>query len=377
MIATAGNDEVIAALSTMLAEARKGKACFLIATMVDVAGTALLGGWFGAGTHERVCMDKLEQLCHRMDLNLINRTLPERDPAVPADRVCCNIAAGFGLSFDFVPWLIDAEMERVRQGAPAPLKVGFWLGRDGKTGLETEAQQQLFRNIVQPTLALFGAVEDPTAVDGRFREQWTTNVICEAARRGEPIPRVRVPTHAAAVIDQWLGTPGVFGSNPVTITLRELDRDPQRNSNLVAWHRFARYLRSRGENVVIVRDTAKADAPFYRDGYEYRTCPRASTNLQIRAALYECAKVNLFVANGPAALALFGSRPWLCFTEIFDDDHAHLPSTRSFWRSAIGVEPGEQYPWSQPDQRIVWAKDNYDNIVAAWEALRPPIAIAS
>jgi hypothetical protein len=35
------------------------------------------------------------------------------------------------------------------------------------------------------------------------------------------------------------------------------------------------------------------------------------------------------------------------------------------------VEPGDQYPWASPVQRIVWKNDEYENIRAAWNEYAP------
>jgi hypothetical protein len=114
--------------------------------------------------------------------------------------------------------------------------------------------------------------------------------------------------------------------------------------------------------VILVRDTACANEPFY----SWEICPLASTNLHMRMALYEQAKCNLFVANGPCTLAQFSDRPWLCFTPIEPDDSPYKANTAMFWRMYVGIDVGEQFPWSRPDQRIVWKKDTYENICTAW-----------
>ena len=117
--------------------------------------------------------------------------------------------------------------------------------------------------------------------------------------------------------------------------------------------------------MIFVRDTAKAHEPF--DIFE--TCLQASLDLHARVALYERAKANLFVANGPCILAAFGDRPWLTFTPIEPDDSLYKANTAQFWRMYVGVDVGGQYPWSRPDQRIVWKADSYENICAAWRDL--------
>jgi hypothetical protein len=207
---------------------------------------------------------------------------------------------------------------------------------------------QLFR----PMLPMIGAVEDDRAIRGHHKPLFVPRDICEAVRKGERVPLFRsgIP----------LRTPGA-----VTITLREATHWPHRNSNLKTWLRFAEYLRDQGEEVVIVRDTEKAFDNFA----EFQTDPRASIDIRDRMALYEGAKCNCFIGNGPVGLAMFSDRPWLQFVRVEDPTAVYTPNMPKFWKESIGVEVGDQYPWSSPDQRIVWKPDDYENLVEAWEAL--------
>jgi len=298
-------------------------------------------------------MVALEQLAGAMEKSVVNRTLPEAPPA-PADQVCYNVPQS-PLSYDFIHWLVDAEMTRIAEGAPAPLKVCFWFGRDGKTGLDDPWRRGMLENVMRPALALIGAVEDPTAVNGRNKMEFGFKGVVDGAKRGLTVPRFRAMTIA-----------GFAGC--VTITLREAKQWPHRNSNIDAWVEFAWYLRERGERVVVVQDTAHADAPFF---FGFETCPQASRVLYARASLYQSAKMNFFVSNGPATLAFFSEWSWTMFLKIEPDGHPYAPNTPSFWREQFGMEVGEQFPWARPDQRIVWKGDDYENLVEAWEALVP------
>ena len=57
-------------------------------------------------------------------------------------------------------------------------------------------------------------------------------------------------------------------------------------------------------------------------------------------------------------------------------DHPYLYNTGEFWREKNGIAPGEQYPWSRPDQRIVWERDTYENISKAWGDLQGQLLAA-
>ena len=134
------------------------------------------------------------------------------------------------------------------------------------------------------------------------------------------------------------------------------------------WLKFAEYLTAQGERVIFVRDTRYAMDKI--TGYE--TCPAASIDIDVRLALYENAQCNLFVSNGPWSLALFGTRPWLFFNQI-DAMDPYPPNTNQWWVQYHGIGEGEQFPWSRPDQRIIWKRDTFANLCTAWEELEPAL----
>lgn len=354
-----GSEGVVRALEKLLEKARQGKHGYLVGILVGV-GQEPHGFWGGSAPLEPIAALQLRDLSAMMDRLAVNKVLPARDPTVPANRVCYNMPLS-PMSFDFVCWLIDAEMRRRIEGAPAPLRVAFWFGRDGKTGgLEDPYRKQMFENVIRPMLALVGAVEDEGAVDGHCHPVFSPRPIVEMCAAGHEVPKFRAPA------DKLQAMAARFPRKPVTITLREAKKFPFRNSQMDEWLKFAQYLKARCETVIFVRDTAQAMVPV--DGFQI--CPEASLDLHWRLALYESAKMNLFVSNGPASLGHFSDIPWMMFLKKEDDDYAFTANTPTFWREQIGVEMGVgQFPWSRPqDQRIIWESDDYPNLVTAWEA---------
>jgi hypothetical protein len=286
--------------------------------------------------------------------------MPPRDNALGADYACYVVPYS-PLCFDFICWLIDREMHRIREKAPAPLKVGFFFGHDGKAGLDGDPFRiQMLEHVVRPALRLIGAVEDPAAIGGQFKGVFVPRDIVTAARNGEAVPILKATPHTKADMATWAANR--VGLRPVVITLRESGHWTHRNSDLETWIKFARYLQSQGEKVIFVRDTAKADEPIE----DFVICPRASRDLDSRMALHELAKMNMLSSNGPAGLLLFSRCPWLQFIDIKEEGFIYTPDTPRFWREKHNVEVGDQYPWSLPNQRIVWAKDTFDNIMGAW-----------
>ena len=49
--------------------------------------------------------------------------------------------------------------------------------------------------------------------------------------------------------------------------------------------------------------------------------------------------------------------------------HPCDPDKASFWLEGHGLNVGEQWPWATDKQRLIWGKDSFENILAAWEEL--------
>ena len=115
--------------------------------------------------------------------------------------------------------------------------------------------------------------------------------------------------------------------------------------------------------MVFVRDTAKVAETL--PGY---VCyPHASVDLDVRLALYERAKMNFFVPNGPYGLAIFTDVPHMV-PMMMDPTETYWPYTPLFWEKNMGIGEGDQWPWSGPHQRIIWgARDDCDVLIRAWE----------
>lgn len=357
-----GNNTVIDMLEGCLAKAKEGQInhCCVIMTkgpndvfvqFTGVGGMEIAAN-YGADLLKRALMDVTQK-----------RQLEETRIKGPANRVIYNIAK-MPVSFDFLGSLLDAEMTRVREGAPAPLQVAWYWGKDNDVAvcLNSEQREQNFRGILQPLLRLIGAVENEAVLeDGRLVDHCTCKPVVDAVRRGEQRPTLTAPPKYHEAIKEFFEEE--FKQLPVTITLREAKHTPHRNSNVPEWIKLAEWLESQGEKVVFIRDTAKSKEPLPG----FTTCHAASEDLLVRCAIYENAKANLFVANGCAMLAVFGDKPWLMFNEVQEDGNYRANTTPGLLACA-GIAPDEQWPWCRPDQRIVWQRDNFEILRDAWQA---------
>ena len=186
--------------------------------------------------------------------------------------------------------------------------------------------------------------------------------------------------------------PGGRHSDLVTITLREAEHWPSRNSNVAEWIKAAAVLRRLGLRVIFVRDTIKAGCPIppqretfptremaleagtlidAAEGTAFETAPAASIDIPARAYLYASAMLNMGVNNGPMWLAAAMDAPTLVMRPL--DDGPNLCKAEYFVRAGIpsqdGTIPG------MPNVTIGWGTDSAENILKTFGqalGMRPP-----
>jgi hypothetical protein len=351
-----GNAECIAMLKKWLAEARKGHMCyFAMATFIN-PDKVFFDSVGAIGVQAQIC-NALEEMRQKLDRSVSSRFLPH-DPEMPANQVTLNLS-GSTICYDVVGWLIGAEMARIRAQAPAPLKVCLYRPIEKNVALP-EYQKIMLENVVIPAvLAVGGEINKVTG--GRSDFCMLHKDIVEHCKAGEKVPRLRAAPLAKQAIAKILDDL----APPIVITLRETQSQLHRNSSLKSWIRFARDMTARGELVVFVRDTEKATEEIPG----FATFPIASIDLHARIALYERAKINMFVANGPAVLNWHLDAPFLMFSEL-DPKHtsSYEPAWPEWWPDHHGIEAGAQFPWFNERQKIIWQRDTYETISAAYEA---------
>lgn len=147
----------------------------------------------------------------------------------------------------------------------------------------------------------------------------------------------------------------------VTITLREAEHWPERNSNALAWYEAARRIDGMGYKVVVVRDTLRAREPVAG----LTTNQIASHDLEYRASLYRAAYCNFFVNNGPAWFALALDAAALILKPTTEG--LNRTCSASFFRQC-GIQPGGQIPGCPRWQQLVWSEDTTSAILDAFEA---------
>lgn len=287
-------------------------------------------------------------------------------------------------SHDFVTWLVIAEMMRRYHDSPPPLTVRFLLqngrlgavdygpfsiadGRCYQCGVDRAYSDQMIEGVLLPAIVMMGAYREipdlnierckPADLAPYVEYDYHIGHLIDAARQGFEVPRFSTTAWAEKEVDEFLG-----GKRPVVITLRETGLQPERNSRLQEWVRFAASIEDEFP-VLFVRDTCRADIEL---GH-FRTWPRASHNAYVRAALYRRAFCNLTVCTGPVNWCNFTDAPVLIFKQLVPAlPHWHGGQPEG-WREQCHLEVGEQLPWASPLQRLTWTDDSFENIRAAFE----------
>lgn len=269
-------------------------------------------------------------------------------------------------SYDVVAFLTLAEVERAKMKdhsidihiLPGPVD-GF--RRDGLWPFSTAERLQMLREVVIPMCEMLPSMSSLTVHDDRPPEllgmfgagQYLISLdnILRGLRNGCRPLRVPSPLPPYPM---------------VTITLREADHYPLRNSRVEQWMEAGNRIQARGFEVVFIRDTLRADDKLG----PYLTSPGASRNLKERAGLYRRAYLNLGVSNGPMWFAVALDARLLMMRP--STEGAGGPFDIQFM-TEYGLPPGEQLPTSPPYQRLVWQDDTAENIINAFDSMVPSL----
>lgn len=188
--------------------------------------------------------------------------------------------------------------------------------------------------------------------------------LAEAMDAGFDARRLCASPVARSAVARWVG-----GGPYVTVTLRRSSTSPVRNSDEEAWRSFARLVLSAGLDVVLVDDF---EAPPLEwdlvDGRRVRVFGAAEWNVQARLALYEGARLNGLVNNGPAALAMFAREGPPTF--VAKMMVPGVPETSPAYFQEAGIRTDGSYPPGHPFATMVWSPDDARALQACWEAHR-------
>ena len=189
------------------------------------------------------------------------------------------------------------------------------------------------------------------------KPRYVTTEIIHLGLRGCPYADFEATPEALTRMENWLAA-RTTDRKIVTITLREMARQPARNSNLTAWSEFAHSLNCSEYFPIIIRDTNAVFQPvpdIYRD---ITVCDLASLNMELRAALYQHAYANLIINNGPNGLLHLNSlNRYLQLKPEAKDTNVS-----EFYERKAGYAPDYHFLKMNSQQIIVFESDSYENI---------------
>lgn len=264
--------------------------------------------------------------------------------------------------YDFINWLVNAAMYRNSQGC-GKLRIAFrntptdlysLRHVEGRPTPDDVYRLAMYLNVIRPALSLLDGVEEGGDGGSELDFAHLPPVAVDMYERGQAVPMLRASQRAVEVVAERFGD-----RKPVVVVLREAEHWPGRNSNVEAWKRFAR---ESGEDVVFMRDTAKARDSF--DGFETFD----ASDLHRRMALFEYARAVTGVVNGPNTLMVYN--PAIRFLQFEKIDPTY-PCHQGDWHEKnAGRRLGEAYPWCPPWQRYVALPDTFPNIMTQWRLLQ-------
>lgn len=182
-----------------------------------------------------------------------------------------------------------------------------------------------------------------------------TNTFNRELKAGLDLRCLQATPQALAHVDDWI-TKFAAGRKLISITIRQYDYMPARNSNLEEWDKFARSLDPKVYAIVIMPDISQAwtDGPApLTIGYNFAP---ATWNLALRAAMYERCYINLGINCGPIGLC------WLsktCNYITFKMQTTDVGQTTDTFMQWLGFTIGASLPFASPNQKWVWEADDY------------------
>ena len=300
------------------------------------------------------------------------------------------------ITFDFLWFLVGAELERQRRGLQTTHVVivpGPHLGLrkeppELENCLDPSERRARVNAVLVPACAFLPNLGGVTIANSRRQTEQLVRLACGAVFpvRYEPAfpcyPGPHEPLRAAResgarvgvlrataadlrAVDEWLAARGCQAP-VVTITLRNYGYVPERNSNLAAWCEFARRLDPGRFSVVFVPDTAQCLAGGVMGLQDFPVSVEAAMVLGLRMALYERAYLNLGVNNGPMGLCWLNDQTRYITFKMLSEA---APHTTPEYMEFLGFKVGESLPFATPWQQWVWEDDDLDVIERAFETM--------
>jgi hypothetical protein len=198
--------------------------------------------------------------------------------------------------------------------------------------------------------------------------------VMQFASQGADIRTLAAPPVTSALVRRLLRE--IAGERPVvTITMRQSEFQPARNSRLDQWLRFADSCERRGLFPLFIPDTEALLAGRVTEFGGFASLPLAALSLPVRAAVYQESWHNMLANGGPYTLCLYNPRARFSMFKLLVPGVA---TASAEYHAGQGLTPGTQLPFAGPLQRLVWEDDSAEALereVEAVMALNPPTRV--
>jgi hypothetical protein len=221
----------------------------------------------------------------------------------------------------------------------------------GYSVIDTEDKLSLYRTNIE----FFPKKYNPTRYDSNAIN------IYDYKDLGVQFAQIEVPKYSIQVAEALVGLKQL--QKLITITLRRSKYDTARNSDLSSWSKFVKYAVSEGYSVVVIPDSENPLDYHPIDSIHVR--PEFAFNLELRAALYQLAQINLGVANGPLIVSTMNKR---CSTLIFKIAPPGAEMGIKVYEQ-MGVDPNLPYFWYTNKQAQSTLYDSFENIKISFEKM--------
>tara|TARA_B100001057_G_scaffold475732_1_gene542847 strand:- start:2532 stop:3518 length:987 start_codon:yes stop_codon:yes gene_type:complete len=168
-------------------------------------------------------------------------------------------------------------------------------------------------------------------------------------------------------IKKWFSYKKINPEKAVSLTLRQLSFDKDRNNNLELWLNFADYLLDNSFIPIIVLDS---DRIYEKYDFEQKfICNRdVAFNVELRASLYHNCSQNYFVSSGPASLAQLNPTCKYVTTNVINKvtDEKNL----EFLNNLNGFDIPNQPKFCNTQQYFYWEKENLEILKSYFEKFK-------
>lgn len=151
-----------------------------------------------------------------------------------------------------------------------------------------------------------------------------------------------------------------INSRVVTITLREYEKQPERNSNISSTLKFCNYLELNGFYPIIIRDTYTCTKSINVEIEKFCRFPTASIDLDIRLALYQASFLNISVNTGPCYLFYF-TKGVNSIEYRWVDETVFSISKKTMEQA--GYIQNKQPLFACSKNTVFWGRDSFENLI--------------